>query len=357
MWSIGDLKRKAKDVIRQAYGRCVLVSLIFTILTGGLGSIGGGGTSFFSGIIKGFQDNKKPVTTYNYDNDYDDDDYYSYDYDDDGVYDDDYDDDDYDYYNSQLDGGILCGSAVSKKIAVNTFKFNAPKITKYDGSAVIKTNGVFAATNKLVMGAMETDSATAALLGVGAFVFVIIIIASLIGAAFGIFVTNPFMVGVDNFFSNQIYEDTNVDSVLYAFKSGNYKNICLGMFERSIFITLWSMLFVIPGIVKSYEYRMVPYVLANDPNCTPAEAFAKSKQMMDGEKGNAFLLDLSFIGWYLLSLIPLVGLLYVTPYKKLTDAYLFDALRDKAGFGRISNNPYGNGGYNTGMNGAYGNTM
>ncbi|MCR5623887.1 MAG: hypothetical protein K6G11_01435, partial [Lachnospiraceae bacterium] len=46
-----------------------------------------------------------------------------------------------------------------------------------------------------------------------------------------------------------------------------------------------------------------------------------------------------------------------TPYKKLTDAYLFDALRDKAGFGRISNNPYGNGGYNTGMNGAYGNTM
>lgn len=102
------------------------------------------------------------------------------------------------------------------------------------------------------------------------------------------------------------------------------------MFLMNLYTALWSVLFIIPGIVKSYEYRMIPYLLAEKPEMDKTEAFKTSKSMMDGNKWNAFVLDLSFILWDILGIITLglVEVFWVGPYKLLTGAALYDALKE-----------------------------
>ena len=109
----------------------------------------------------------------------------------------------------------------------------------------------------------------------------------------------------------------------------HYVNIVLTMFLRDLFTTLWSLLLVVPGIVKHYEYLMVPYIIAENPAMDYKEAFQISKQMMDGNKWDAFVLDLSFIGWTLLGVCTFGILLvfYVEPYIYLTRAELYHALK------------------------------
>lgn len=89
------------------------------------------------------------------------------------------------------------------------------------------------------------------------------------------------------------------------------------MVLRDVFIFLWSLLFLIPGVIKHYSYRMVPYILADDPEIGAMDAITLSRQMMDGHKWNTFVLDLSFLGWDLLSALTLglLGVFYVNPYK------------------------------------------
>ena len=102
------------------------------------------------------------------------------------------------------------------------------------------------------------------------------------------------------------------------------------MFFRDLYTLLWSLLFIIPGIVKAYEYRMIPYILADNPDMDKDEAFTRSREMMTGQKWKTFVLDLSFIGWNILSLltIGLLGIFYVGPYKRATRAALYDTLKN-----------------------------
>ena len=104
------------------------------------------------------------------------------------------------------------------------------------------------------------------------------------------------------------------------------------MFLMNLFIWLWSLLFVIPGIYKAYQYRMVPYLLAENPEMDYNRALSLSASMMEGEKMNAFVLDLSFFGWYLLSVFTcgILAIVYVAPYQYHTNAGLYIALREKA---------------------------
>lgn len=104
------------------------------------------------------------------------------------------------------------------------------------------------------------------------------------------------------------------------------------MFLRGLFTGLWSLLFVIPGIIKHYEYLMIPYILAENPGMDRQEVFAISKRMMMGQKWNVFVLDLSFIGWRLLEGITLgiVGVFYVEPYYQATMAELYAYNRNMA---------------------------
>ena len=89
------------------------------------------------------------------------------------------------------------------------------------------------------------------------------------------------------------------------------------------------MLFIIPGIVKAYAYRMVPYILKEHPELSGTQAITLSRRMMKGNKGDAFVLDLSFIGWILLSALTfgILHLFYVGPYIQATDAELYKVVR------------------------------
>ena len=120
---------------------------------------------------------------------------------------------------------------------------------------------------------------------------------------------------------------------MFAFGKGRYGNVVKTMFLKSLYQGLWSLLFIIPGIVKGYEYRMIPYILAENPEVEPSEAFELSKQMMSGEKWNAFVLDLSFLGWIILSIFTcgILALFYVNPYIYMTDAELYETLKRRVG--------------------------
>ena len=103
------------------------------------------------------------------------------------------------------------------------------------------------------------------------------------------------------------------------------------MFLRNIYNALWYLT-IIGGVIKTYEYRMIPYIIAEHPKIKRKEAFKLSKQMMKGNKWRTFVLDLSFFGWNLLSVLTfgLLSLLYVNPYNSATFAELYSYLREKA---------------------------
>ena len=103
------------------------------------------------------------------------------------------------------------------------------------------------------------------------------------------------------------------------------------MVLRDIFTFLWCLLFFIPGVIKHYSYRMVPYILADDPEIGAMDAITLSRRMMDGHKWNTFVLDLSFLGWDLLSALTmgLLGVFYVNPYKYSTGAELYQVLKNQ----------------------------
>lgn len=160
------------------------------------------------------------------------------------------------------------------------------------------------------------------------------VMGAIIAFAFKCLILNPILVGVQRFNMENRENGAQPDFgvLLYAFKCGNYMNIVSIMFFRDLFIFLWSLLFVIPGIIKEYEYRMIPYLLAENPNLSRSEAFDFTKIMMTGQKMDAFVLDISFLGWYLLSVITCGILLvfYVRPYVMTTNAELYAAIRNNA---------------------------
>ena len=161
-------------------------------------------------------------------------------------------------------------------------------------------------------------------------VLVVILVATVIGILISVFIINPLLVGIRRFFSKEMYESTKVKEIAYAFDH-SYANVAKVMFFKDLYTFLWILLFIIPGIVKAYEYRMIPYILGENSQISKDEAFALSKKMMTGEKWNAFVLDLSFIGWNILSVITLglLSIFYAAPYQNLTNAALYNKLAEK----------------------------
>lgn len=130
---------------------------------------------------------------------------------------------------------------------------------------------------------------TGLLAGIATVVILIVLVAK-------VFVGNLLKMGGYRFFILNQTAQPGIGTLLDGFRSGHYVNIVLTMFLRDLFTALWSLLLVVPGIVKHYEYLMVPYIIAENPAMDYKEAFQISKQMMDGEKMEAFIMDLSFLG-------------------------------------------------------------
>ena len=100
---------------------------------------------------------------------------------------------------------------------------------------------------------------------------------------------------------------------------------------KDLFLFFWAFLFIIPAIVKSYSYMMVPFILAEHPEISGTDAISLSRRMMDGEKWKAFVLGLSFLGWVLVSVITcmVAGVLWTNPYIYATNAELYRTLKHK----------------------------
>lgn len=301
MWKIGDIKQKGLAAFKRNYWACVLVALVlgFTIANGG----GGGGGSVrtpssssnssnspsWSEILEQFQNNDDDN---NYNNDYNFDDFNIDDYEFDN------------YEDNNTDGGFID--------LANTTS-NAP----VDNAAA----GAIAASATIIM-----------------IVIIIAVIASLISIALKALLLNPLQVGCRKFFVENSAEPAKLGLMGSAFKGGNWKNTVWVMFTTNFFIGLWSLLFIIPGIIKAYEWLMVPYIVADDPTIDQKEARAISSKMMDGHKWNAFVLNLSFIGWRILGgfTCGLLNIFFTHPYEAAAQAELYVWMRS-------FNNP---GGYN-----------
>ena len=274
MWTRKQIKEKAKKAFQLNYWKCVLCGLIFAIIVGGASGAGGaasGGSSTFSSLMYNNQHREETETV----------------------------------EEVEVEG-----------IDENSDPVTVTVVTSDDNGNEIDVN--------------ETDVA----FGIAIFsivaltVFAIVLVASAVGIAVDVLLINPVEFGCRNFFKRNLDEPAKLSSLTFAFDK-NYKNAVKTAFFKDLFIWLWSLLFVIPGIIKAYEYRLVPYIFAENPDMKYSDILAESSKLMKGNKWKTFVLDLSFIGWELLSLCTcgLLSVFYVDPYKLQTDAALYEALK------------------------------
>jgi uncharacterized membrane protein len=157
--------------------------------------------------------------------------------------------------------------------------------------------------------------------------FAVIILVSVYRVLFGF----SLEVGGRRFYIKFSEFKDHTGSIRFAFDGENFRGIVRTMFVKAVYQLLWSLLFIIPGIIKYYSYRMVPYILAENPNIDSDRAITLSREMMNGNKLNLFILELSFIGWYILGALALgVGIFFVNTYYDATEAQLYLFLRKKA---------------------------
>lgn len=161
-------------------------------------------------------------------------------------------------------------------------------------------------------------------LGVG------LILISIIALIYIILIAEPLRVaGRKYFILARKEENTKMGVMKEIFKKGNWKNVTYIMFFKNLYNLLW-FLTIIGGVIKFYEYRMIPFILADNPKVSKKEAFELSRKMMKGNKWKTFVIDISFILWYILSIFTfgLLNILYVNIYKASTETELYNTLKD-----------------------------
>lgn len=152
----------------------------------------------------------------------------------------------------------------------------------------------------------------------------------LVTLIYAVFVSGPAQVGYRRYMMENRQGRSQVGTLFSAFRVP-YGNVVRVQFLVGLQVLVGCILFVIPGIFLHYRYRMVPYLLAENPYLSASRAMQLSRQMMHGEKWHALLLDLSFLGWYLLCVLTLgLGLVFLEPYLQVTNAELYALLRTKA---------------------------
>ena len=166
---------------------------------------------------------------------------------------------------------------------------------------------------------------------VAGILIVVVLVAVLFALFYSIFVGNVMTVGGHGWLLRYWRGETpGVGEVFASFRI--YKPTVVTMLVKNLYVFLWSLLFIIPGIVKSYAYSMVPYIIYENPNLTADQAITISRKMTDGYKGDLFVFYLSYIGWHILSSLTagIVGVLYVNPYMGVAHAGIYEDLKQKA---------------------------
>ncbi|MBQ1870764.1 MAG: DUF975 family protein [Lachnospiraceae bacterium] len=135
-------------------------------------------------------------------------------------------------------------------------------------------------------------------------------------------------VGYMRFFMRGYRENSLEFGDLFSAFDNNFTSTLFMYLLMNLFIFLWSLLFIIPGIIASYAYSMAPMILADNPEMGGYEALQASKELMRGKKGQLFLLHLSYIGWILLS-IPTLGILmlWVAPWMEAATVAFYEDIK------------------------------
>ena len=155
-----------------------------------------------------------------------------------------------------------------------------------------------------------------------------------LGAGFviALLVAYPYEVGVCRFLlENSAGRAAPFSQVGFGFRA-NYGNVVLTQFLRALFTALWTLLLIIPGIIRGIGYFAVPYILAENPNLPWRRALQLSLSMTDGYKWRIFVFQLSYLGWYLLDIFTLgiLGIFYVSPYYYAAQTEVYRHLRECA---------------------------
>lgn len=146
-----------------------------------------------------------------------------------------------------------------------------------------------------------------------------------------IFVILPIEVAFYNCFLAFDRDQTQTGIIEGMFKNaftGDYLHRVLGMFLMELFVSLWTCLFIIPGIIKGLAYSMTPFILEEKPELSAYDAIKYSEKLMKGHKTELFLLYLSFIGWALLCVLTAgIGYLWLAPYMYVTFCEFYEDLK------------------------------
>ena len=130
--------------------------------------------------------------------------------------------------------------------------------------------------------------------------------------------------------ANRVYVegDSRLTGNMFRDGFGRWGRNVWGMFLVGLFTSLWSLLLIVPGIVKSYAYAMTPYILIDNPELSANQAINLSQKMMKGHKLDLFFLHLSFVGWIFISIFTLgIGSLWLNPYIMTTQAAFYQDLK------------------------------
>lgn len=163
---------------------------------------------------------------------------------------------------------------------------------------------------------------------VGSIILSVVNVIPAVGQLACIVVTGPISYGLSAMFLKQARDGHPMQftELFNGFTEDFLQTFLIGLMT-SIFTALWSLLLVIPGIVKAYSYSMAYYVKADNPDYTWNECINESKAMMKGHKADLFIQDLSFIGWMIVGALCIgVGTLWVIPYQQATRAQFYNEI-------------------------------
>lgn len=208
--------------------------------------------------------------------------------------------------------------------------------TEDSGTEEAATEGVLASVINVVSSGtlmLTLVSGVASIIGSkGAAMVIVILLGILLVSAIWTFGVNIYAaVSARVFLEGRVYDDVSKGRSLFFLKVKRWTRVSMIMLVKTLYLTLWGLT-VVGWVIKTYSYRMVPYIAAENPSISPREAITLSRKMMHGHKWECFRLDLSFIGWHLLSLVTLgtSGLFFSIPYIEATLSEYYACLRQTA---------------------------
>ena len=173
-----------------------------------------------------------------------------------------------------------------------------------------------------------------------------VLLVAIISLLIFIFLKALLEVGKNRFYlESRVYKKTAIDKILFPYRTKKMRNLAFVLFCKNLFLSLWNYT-IIGGIIKHYEYKMIPYILAENPNVTRKEAFSISKEMTKGLKWEMFKIDASLLGWYVLSIgtFGFSDLFYFSSYKEFINTEIYMNIRNKRKkkleFGTLLNDKY-----------------